>query len=339
VKIVSFPEFLPYKIRKIGFGFLSTILKTIYILNKKYEIVQSDGHLPSSVLPCIIHRLFFGSKYIVEWWDFFGNGGMNDLMPWWYKISLGKYNKWAEIHSKKKTDGVIVLSDFTKKRALEIGISKNKILILHGGADIESIKYIDNKYNRGKYGLPSNSLIFCTIGINDMEVDDIKPFLLAFNELKNQYDIKWFSTGNRLSKDIIKRYEIGNEYYEFGWVNYSEYSELLSCADVFLCLLENTNINKARWPNKLGDYFASGRMIMANCVGEQSGYIDRYPNSFIKVDWDQDSIKHKIVCLTSKTELISSGKKNRKIAEIEIAWFNKAIILEKYYMGIINTLK
>ncbi len=87
-------------------------------------------------------------------------------------------------------------------------------------------------------------------------------------ELRNEKKITWFTTGRKLSQETKQKYNIGNELYEFGWVDYKIYSEVLSCADLFLLLQKDNNINKARWPNKVGDYLAAGRPILVNKMGE-----------------------------------------------------------------------
>jgi len=141
--------------------------------------------------------------------DFYGPGGIYDYMPWWYKITLGKYHTWAEIFVKRIADGIVVLSEFTRNRALSIKSDSQKICLLHGGCDIDSIKYIDNVGNRAKFGLPIESLCFGFIGINDSEVRDIEPFISAVNKLKGSINVCWFSTGGKLSEVTKGKYNIG----------------------------------------------------------------------------------------------------------------------------------
>jgi len=75
VSIISFPDILPDRILQLGFGSISIILKIIYVANKKFDIVHSDDHRLSAAFPCLWNRLIHNSKYISEWWDFFGRGG------------------------------------------------------------------------------------------------------------------------------------------------------------------------------------------------------------------------------------------------------------------------
>jgi len=48
VLLISFPDIFPHKIRKNGLSPFNTLLRIIYILNKDYDVVHSDGHMPAS---------------------------------------------------------------------------------------------------------------------------------------------------------------------------------------------------------------------------------------------------------------------------------------------------
>jgi glycosyltransferase involved in cell wall biosynthesis len=338
VFLISFPDIVPNKIRSMGLGPMNIYLKSVYSISKRYDIVHSDaGHRPSSGIPCLLNRLIGHSKYISEWWDFHGKGGIYDDRPWWYQCTLGNYDSWAEIHNKKISDGVIALSEFTKNRAINYGINKNRILVLRGGADIDNISYIPHTGLRSKYGIPEDCLTFCFIGMSEGELPGLDPFLTAVKTLRHRIKIKWFTTGNKLNEVIKRKYDIGSELMEFGWIDYTEYSDILSCADIFLLLQKNLKKNKARWPNKLGDYLAAGRLIMANPVGEVTNFMKKYPNSFVCVDWSKDSIENAILDLaTHKNKLPNIGQINREIAEKYCSWQIQSELLSDFYYKILK---
>jgi len=339
VLIISFPDIVPKKIRSMGLGPINTLLKTIYSLYHEYDIVHSDmGHRPSSGLPCVIHRFFKKSKYVSEWWDFFGKGGIYDERPWWYQLTLGNYDTLAEIYNKKIADGVIALSQYTKNRGIKYGINKEQIMVLHGGADTKNIAYLPHINYRKKYGIPNDSLALCFIGMGDAELIGLEPFLKALNKVKRKIVINWFTTGDSISESSRKKYDIGNELIEFNWVDYNKLTELLSCADIFIILQSKSRKNTfARWPNKIGDYLAAGRLILANPVGEVANFMEKYPNSFVCVDWSIDSVENAILDLaTRKNKLPNIGQINREVAEKYCSWNIKAKKLNEFYFKILK---
>ena len=340
LKIVAFPEVFPKVLVEKGFGFLSIILKFIYIVAKKYDILHSDsGHRPNSGIPIKLYKLFHKKAiYISEWWDYFGKGGQFDDRPFLSKYSLGVFDLVAEIKNKKRADGVVALSSYTKRRAIKNGIKKGRIKVIHGGADVNKISYFkDNTHLKKKYGFNKDSLIFGFIGMVGTEYLDIIPFLEAMTLIKSNHQIEWFTTGGILNDSIKKEYSIGNELKEFGWLSYETYSEVISCADVFLLLQRENAKNEARWPNKLGDYLAAGRVILTNPFGEIAYLCNNYPDSFIKTKWDTNHVKNDLINLyENKDSLLELGYHNRLVAKNEYSWDLKAKELNEFYLEILN---
>ena len=343
VLIIAFPDFVPNFFRRTGFGILSTVLKCFYILSKNYDIVHSDnGHRPSSGIPCVLHSLFRKSKHIMEWWDYFGRGGQYDEKRFIKKITHGVYDLITEVPSKKLVDGVVSLSEFTKKRAIANSIDKNKVIVVNGGCDIDEINYIPDNYdNKIKYGINPNLLTFLFIGMNNSECYDLVPFIEAVNELKKKkIKVNWITTGSILSDEIKEKYSIGDELIEFGWLDYKEFSDRISCADIFLLVQKNSLVNEARWPNKIGDYFSAGRLIMTNTVGELNQLTEKYPDSFIIVNNNKENIIKNILTINNKKhDILNIGGINRKIAERDLSWYQQSKKLFNFYQNIINQEK
>lgn len=333
VEIISFPDIVPKSVRKGGLGPLNILMKSVYALLHEYDIVHSDsGHRPSSGIPCTVHRFFKHSTYISEWWDYFGRGGIQDDQPWWYRATLGTYDTWAEVHNKRIADGVVALSEFTKQRAMDNGVPEERILVLHGGADTRTIQYVPDTRNRTKFAIPEEALVFGFVGMNEHELIDLEPFLHAINVVKDSTPVCWFSTGRKLSPETRKKYGLGPEYHEFGWVDYDQYSDLLSCADAFVLLSRDNLVNKARWPNKLGDYLAAGRLVMANPFGDIEYYMRSFPDAFVSVSWSIQSIENAITrMLHNRDEVLEKGEQARRLAEQQLSWKIQASKLNSFY--------
>jgi glycosyltransferase involved in cell wall biosynthesis len=318
-------------LRRTGFGFLSLFLRLLYCLRWRFEIVVGDnGHRPSSGWPCKLNRFFYKSKYIAEWWDFFGRGGQFDDLSLAKKVSKGWYDLVTELTDKRSADAVVVLSVAMKERAIAAGIDRSKIAIIPGGADVDTIKYYKDRAFRQKYGFAENAFIIGFSGMNEGEVVDQLDFLKVVNELKEQVPLQWFTTGRKLSAELKAKYSIGNELLEFGWCNYAHYSELLSCADAFLLLQQDNLCNATRWPNKLGDYLAAGRIVFTNKVGELKQLCELHPDGIIDCGTPPVNLKqHLLEAYSRKDELIKIGYQNRIIAETTLSWHHRAKQLEQ----------
>ena len=339
VKIIAFPEILPDSFRRTGFGFFSAILKIIYIIKEhKFDIVHSDtGHRPSAALPAFFIQFFYKVPHVMEWWDFFGRGGHFDQKSLLKKITFGYYDIFMQKLLMKQVSGLVVLSEFLKNKAIDYKIKESIILVLNGGCDISYINYKGTNIKiKKKNKILIDSLTFCFVGMNNNEFNDIIPFIKAINLVKTRLRVNWITTGMIIPEKLKKEYNITNELKELGWQDYSDFVEILQMADVFILIQKNNIMNKARWPNKLGDYLAAGRLILTNPVGEVTRLIETYPNAFVTCRYNVNDIVEKIEYLYKrKSKILSEGKYVRKISE-ELSWRNKAIILERFYKKILN---
>ncbi len=329
VLLVSFPEILPINMIKTGFGFLSVFLKSIYVLFHKFHIVHSDtGHRPSSGVPCIVHRFFYKSKYISEWWDHFGKEGQYLTRPPFQRLIIGNYDRIFEVYNKKKADGVVALSGFSRQRGLDAGLDPGRITVVHGGADVDNIPYVNKEDLSRKFTL-EDELVLGFIGINDLELGDIFPVLEALGEIN--LPIRLLTTGGRIREELIKKLNIADRIIELGWLNYNDFCQVIGEVDVFILLQKENLQNKARWPNKLGDYFATGRPTLVNLWGEVNAYKDK-EYLFCFVEWNKISILNKLVELYNNREVISKNNRLiREFAEENISWHSQAVKLSNFY--------
>jgi glycosyltransferase involved in cell wall biosynthesis len=333
VRILSFPDIVPDAVRKMGLGPMNLILRLQYSLRNRFDIVQSDaGHRPVSGLPCVLNRWRYGSRYISEWWEDYGKDAKFREKPWWYRLTLARVDIWACNHNKKTADGVVCLSRRLRQKALDLGIPERKIGLVPGGADIDGISFIENTGHRRKNGVPVDSLTFCYAGIGETELSqDLPPFVRAVNSLKSDHRISLVTTGRRLRRKVREKYGIGEEWREFGWVEYGRLSEVLSCADLFLLVQKDNAANRARWPGKIGDYFSAGRRVMANPVGDLKELMEEHPRCFMAVDWDEASIRSAILVLLRRKKRSFISPECRRVAETRMSWKIRADVLIGLY--------
>ena len=111
----------------------------------------------------------------------------------------------------------------------------------------------------------------------------------------------------------------------------------IGSADIFVLIQRETERNLARWPNKIGDYLASGRLILTNPFGEIEAYVKKFPEAFIATNFDAESIASVIKRVyPHKENLLERGKKVREITENYMSWRSKAIEVEAFYNHIID---
>jgi len=331
VKIIIFPEIVPKKFSSKGFGILSLVLKLGYAFFTKFDIVHSDsGHRPASGWPCIINKFVYKSKYFAEWWDFFGKGGQLDNKPKYFRMLLGKFESWSEINDKKKADGIIILSDYMKKRAIKLGFAEDKLKVIRGGADIENIPQLTYLSTKEILRVDTKKLVFGYIGMSNNEVTDLSPFLKAITKFKDR--ILFVTFGKEIDKKIITKYHLENVLKEMGWIDFSKDAQKLGVVDIFILIKSDNVINNAGWPNKLGDYLACGKPILVTLYKSIEQFVKKYSDCFITCSWEIGDIEKKILkILNNEYDLVKMGLISRKIAE-ENSWDEKSKELRRFYI-------
>lgn len=323
VKIVELPDFFPAKVKSSGFAIWSTLFGFLYSLFHVFDLTIADcGHRFTS-LPCKLNRKLYNAIYISEWWDFFGKGGYVEKKSKLFKLIFGKLECYNELNDKKNADAVIVLSSFMKKRAIECGINKNKIFVIPGGSIVNDIV---PAYPRNKSA--DRTIKFAFIGINDCEIENITPFIEALQSDNLRSRIKLVLYGSKLSYENWIRYDLANIAEHRGWLDYTKDTSTLNDIDIFLQLLNDNNISKAGWPNKLGDYLAFGKPVMLAPYGDLVDFV-RDKRGFFIVSYDKESIIKTLneILKMPIEKLYQMGIENYHLAQT-ISWKNRAKSIE-----------
>lgn len=319
VKVICINAILPEKFRKLPIGLitLSFIMRVIYAMFHKFDIVYSDcGETPCSGWPCLVNKWLYGSKYLSEYGDLLGKGGYYDMKSRNYKILFGKYFLWAIKYFRKKADHVIVLSKVMGEHVeKEMGIPMEKVLLVPGGSLPEKIKYtIPEK----KVGEP---IYLGYIGVDDYEITGILPAIDAIRtKFKDQFKVRLF--GRKLSQATIDKYSLQDVIIECGWVDVIKGQEEIRKCDIFMLMRENLLIGAMGWPNKLGDYLSYGRPVMISPYGDLIEFVNEHADGFIVVDRNNSKdIEEKLsAIINSEIDLKFKGAYSRTIAEKEISW-------------------
>jgi len=330
VLLYKFPDFFPKKIVSKGFGLFSTLLKILEIRNHNFDIVHSDsGHRPSAGWPCYYAKKLHNAKYVSEWWDYFGKNGQLKTKPFLFRVLLGWFENNSEIKNKIKADAVVVLSEYMRNRAIDLGIPKEKLYKIHGGADLNFVKFDISKFSLdvGKY-----QLVLGYIGLTKGDIIDIEELLKIFKNKEISERVLFVTYGFKFnSYEIHKYFPFGN-IYEFGWIDFFKESEKLLFPDVYALIKHDSLENNAGWPNRFGDYLACGKPILANLYGELNEFYSKYPNSILIVENNENSISKKIYeILDGKFKLTEIGNYNINIAKNDYSWEQKASELADIY--------
>jgi len=337
VKIIAFPEIFPSRFRKGGIAPISTILKLLYVSFTKVDVVYSDtGHRPNSGLPCKINRLFYNSIYISDWWEHYSKGGIYDDLPLLNQYTIGAFDNFNEIRNRKSADGCIAISQALRKRALKNHIEDSKILILNAGADTSKIPFHSVNSQKAKYGIEESTFVVSIIGINQDEITNNNALIKAIRSLNDSGKRVILLTTGNLDNKIIEKSAIVDFWKHYEWIPYEEFSEVISCADLFSLIQINNLRNNSRFPNKFGDYISAGRPIITNAVGDLKYYSDNYPNFFYVVEESDKEVRQKLEKAYDDWQNNEIDYELIRDLAINNSWFKRAEKLNKFIKKLCN---
>ena len=98
----------------------------------------------------------------------------------------------------------------------------------------------------------------------------------------------------------------------------------LNDIDIFLQLLDDNNMSRAGWPNKLGDYLAFGKPIILAPYGDVEKLVENQKGFFL-ISYNKEAIINKLLNIEnlSPSTLFDMGIENLNLAET-ISWKNRA---------------
>ncbi len=312
---------------------LRTFLYSIYAFFSKADIVHGFASaLPVTVIPGILWKVIRKKPLLFDWDDVW-SGGFAD-----YHNSISRrILSFFEMNAPKYCDGLTVTTDFTYNLAKKFGY-ENKTCKVPNGCNVRGIKYITKQVARKKLKIKSNEKIIVSMGhtyFKSMELL-LKSFKLS---LKSIPDLKLYLVGkfdeSKIDEKLFKR--ISNNVVIVGEVTYSKVMDYLFSSDVLALPMENTSIDKGRWPVRLGDYLVAGTPIVSNAVGEVKLILESYNCGLTSNPNDIKNFSSNIIKLFNDNKLGGGIRGSAvKLSRGEFSWKNIAKKLSKIYGEVIQ---
>ena len=243
--------------RKEGKILGSTIFSWFFYKSADADIVHGTSQ---TVAPATYFKLKKPNKFIVT---------VHDLAPLVYPSEITDVSMKIQFmltpKALKKADKIIAVSEFTKKELSRlIGISEEKISVIHQGVDHKKYKPMDKIKCKEKFGLnpEEKHILVVSTNIEHKRMDLAKKI---FDYIKSvREDVKMIKAGYG---EALK----GEGIISVGWVPKEEMPLLFNAADVYLhtseyegfglpvleamaCGVPVVANNKASIPEIVGDY-------------------------------------------------------------------------------------
>ncbi|GIV88347.1 MAG: hypothetical protein KatS3mg055_0865 [Chloroflexus sp.] len=296
-----------------GGGPLDIGLRIAEIHKGNFDVVYGFEHNPNVAWPVYVTRPFKRYRFYSDWCDLHGGVG--------YRFRgcklIDKMDGFFEERIRMVAHKVTTNSSLIRQRAIQIGVSPERVIFIPQGSDPDYVKPVDSKLVRQRYGLPLNAPLL------GMRSDTYwRETLEIFKEiLKHVPDTCLLIVGQRQVglREYADQLGIARNIIETGWVSDEDYPLYLASADVLLFIMKNDLFDLGRWPGTIGDFLATGRPIVVTNVGDAAAFIKKH-NAGLVVN-DLEEMTTQIVCLLGNDEARRFyGEQARKAAVIHLDW-------------------
>ena len=281
VKLIYFP--LPKKERGLISSQKITEFETIPFSRRNYhlihnifrfkkyakwaDIIHFQKCFPNVALPALIGAFLHDKPVHYDWDD------------WEYEIYnyeppsnlFGFYINTMEKTIPKLVDTLSTASYRLKELAVKMGFQKNKIVMAHVGADLNTFSpKIKSDDIKRKYKLKRNVVLY--LGqLHGAQYAELA--IKAFPKIKKKNkDTSLFVVGGGFYLEELKKHvkemNLDKDIIFSGYVKREYIPKYIAAADVAIASFEKNKITECKSPLKIVEYLASGKPVVASDVGE-----------------------------------------------------------------------
>lgn len=310
-----------------GYGPLDVLYRVVHACLHPYDIVHMFDHKPNASFAGLPAR-WRGATLIADWADWWGGpGGINDVPRRRFPI-IGKFEAWWEVQQKRWADGVVTISTVLQQRALEIGCPAERVTYIPTGAATERIVPMPVHVARRQVNAPVARAILGFIGFGQ---GDLAIVMEALVKLAGVW-LMVIGPEYPHIRALAQQYGVADRLWQTGRKLGAEVSPYLACADVMVMPMMDTAANRGRLPNKMLDYLAAGRPIVASPVGDVKTIVERFGVGLLA---SNETFAETIERLLQDQELRTRmGNAARRTAETEFDWEHLIDQLEAFYQRI-----
>ncbi len=277
ITVLEGPSWNPILNRDDGWNPLDIAYRFWKVLFNSYDLIYAFAHPPNIYFPMRLAQILRGKPVIADWCDDYADA----LLPMRAERRIlfpprpgrsGLFARCDRIEASLerkillKANAVTVISQGLEEKALGLGVSQDNLLRVHGGANLERFRPLDKAQCRQELGLDESGPIFGYVANYN---PDEKLLLDAFSlVIKKNPKVRILARCPVFDPDLLRDRQVSDRITFLDRVPYSKIPTVLGAADAHLLPMSNSAHNQLRWPQKFGDYLASGRPILSNAVGD-----------------------------------------------------------------------
>jgi glycosyltransferase involved in cell wall biosynthesis len=249
---------------------------------------------------------------------------------------LGWIDHQVEKATYRQVDALTVITHSLRERAQELGMPAKCIQVIPVGANPDIVQPLPKLEMRRKLRLPLSEPIVLHAGLAPYDAALLGQ---SFVELTRLNPGVWLVLAGRelpILSDIVRQRGVDHRVIRLGFVPYGHLGEAMACADVLLLPYTARTINLHRYPNKMGDYLASGRPMVTNPTGDLGRLLEEEHVGLLAEETPAAFAAAVQRLLDNPALAEEMGSRARRLAETQLNWRTLAAELADFYQKVLN---
>lgn len=275
IRVVHCPDLTVGKLRS-GWDPVSIFRRNNWLKQnlEEFDLVHAFETRPATIHPALKVARKLNIPLFIDWIDWWGRGGLITVnRPGWYQLLCGWYETYYEEAFRPYAQGSTVISRGLADRAVTLGVPRESILHLRNGVDLNFFKPLELSEARKIIGIEwSRGLV----GVSGADVvADMKIAVDAFKVAVDAgLDAKLLLMGHAAAmlREHVTALNLQTYVIDVGFVDRADYPVFVAACDLFVVPFPEKVYNLGRWPNRFGEYLATGRPVIFNPYGDLADF-------------------------------------------------------------------
>jgi glycosyltransferase involved in cell wall biosynthesis len=226
----------------------------------------------------------------------------------------------------RKADGLVVLSEALRQRAISLGVAAGKVRVIIPGVDLDRVRPGDRAAARQALGISSHTFLYGYAG----KIFPRDAALLMEAHCKIAAGIADAAVVLIGHANYNSRtYMPGNVLLTGGNLSYATVLKWFAACDVLLLPLCDSIANRGRWPSKVAEYMAAERAVVATAVGDVARLF-KDGRAGVLTEPNASAFADGILRVYADPQRDEMGRAGRKIAREQLLWSMQTDLVQNF---------
>ena len=320
VLVIESPDLLWGNLRQ-GIDIWNILNRLIFVTKNNYDIVHGIDCRPVVIFPALFLKYFKKTKFILSWWDLFGNDGTAlERSGKLYNKTFGKIETFIEEYFRRFADNATVVSDYLKVKLESFGYPSSKIELLRIGCNPIDLTVYDKLQIRKEYNFHESEVLLCFVG--SLFENDKNLLISSLRKLKGK-------NSNLPHTIVLGNTQIGNDICSELSINllgriesFNDLIKIMFSCDYALVPMRINIANKARWPSKTADYWSAGLPVISTPISDYPKLFPKYDLGFLSKSDSPEEYSEAIYFAINSSKDIYKAMQNAiaNFVKNELSW-------------------